>query len=516
MEHGRYHTFRKSIQWIKGHTVDGNGICLTDRRMIVYPEVTGYYIPSLLEWGERDLAVSFASHLCIIQKEDGSWYDSADQAPYTFDTAQILKGLIAIHDLYPSAEDHIRKGCDWMLVQMQPDGRLTTPDKSAWGDDETYCSELIHLYCLTPLVEAGRIYGRQDYIDAAYKALDYYKAHYDAQIKSFSLLSHFYAYVMEGLCDMGETDLVRTAMDKLEQRYLTRHDDIPGLNSVRWVCSTGMFQLALVWYKLGERKRGDRLFDRALSYQNASGGWYGSYHAGNHKKLFTGIKDKPTYFPDQEISWVVKYFLDALAWKTKLGFEDAAPSFLDAIDKTDGRYLLVRDRITAVMSEKEPISALVVCDVGCGKGRYLKNLVEDIPENDYYAVDLSETVMREIDCVKEKRSGRLTNIPYPDDMFDVTYTCEAIEHAIHLEGALRELLRVTRPGGVVVVVDKPEEKLGALQIDPWEQWVNDADMRDFADSHGAALEIIPSISYENGRDDGLFRAWILRKQAVSG
>ena len=125
--------YNKAIEWIKNNTINGQGITVTSKKKIIYPEVTGYYIPSLLVWGEKEIAISYAKYLCSIQKEDGSWYDSTDSAPYVFDSAQILKGLIAIRKILPEVDTHIIKGCDWILSNMQENGRLTTPNKDDWG-----------------------------------------------------------------------------------------------------------------------------------------------------------------------------------------------------------------------------------------------------------------------------------------------------------------------------------------------------------------------------------------------
>ncbi len=307
----------KALTWIRNNTIEHKGIAVTSKDQVIYPEVTGYYIPSLLKWGERDLAVAYAKYLCSIQKEDGSWYDSQDVAPYVFDSAQILKGLVAIRDVLPEVNEHIICGCDWILSNMQPDGRLTTPSKDAWGEDESFCSELIHIYCLSPIREAGRIFNKPEYLEAVNKILNYYKINKLDKIRNFSLLSHFYAYVMEGLFDLGEIDLCRESMNRLE-KYRTRKGAIPGLNDVPWVCSTGLFQLAIVWYKLGELEKGNSLFYYALDLQNESGGWYGSYPAPGLIAGFYRGRKKPYYFPDSEISWAVKYFLDALALKEKL------------------------------------------------------------------------------------------------------------------------------------------------------------------------------------------------------
>lgn len=95
--------------------------------------------------------------MCNIQKEDGSWYDSYDKKPYVFDSAQILKGLLSIKEILPEVDANIIKGCDWLLSNVNDEGRLTTPDTNAWGSDENFCSELVHIYCLTPLKEAADV-----------------------------------------------------------------------------------------------------------------------------------------------------------------------------------------------------------------------------------------------------------------------------------------------------------------------------------------------------------------------
>ncbi len=313
--------YENALKWIKNNTIDGNGITVTSKERRIYPEVTGYYIPTLLQCGEKELAISYAKYLCSIQKEDGSWYDSKDVAPYVFDSAQILKGLIAIRRIVPEVDEHIIKGCDWIISNMQSDGRLITPSQDAWGNNEDFCSELIHIYCLSPIREAGNIFNKIEYIDAVNRILEYYKTNKLDRIKNFSMLSHFYAYVMEGLYDLGEIELCRESMDSLE-KYRTSKGAIPGLNDVPWICSTGCFQLAIVWYKLGELEKGNSLFYYALNLQNESGGWYGSYPAPGLLARFYRGRNKPYYFADAEISWAVKYFFDAVALKEKLENDD--------------------------------------------------------------------------------------------------------------------------------------------------------------------------------------------------
>lgn len=123
-------------------------------------------------------------------------------------------------------------------------------------------------------------------------------------------------------------------------------------------------------------------------------------------------------------------------------------------------------------------------------------------------MDISEKVMEDIVCVKEKRTGYLTQIPFADAVFDFVYVCEALEHAIYIEGALKELFRVIKKDGRLVIIDKPMERFGTLEIEDWEQWISDRDMEKYAKICDAHLEIIKSVPYED-KNDGLFRAWIM-------
>ena len=122
-------------------------------------------------------------------------------------------------------------------------------------------------------------------------------------------------------------------MENMTQ-YQNKDGSIPGLSHVTWICSTGLLQLALIWYKLGELERGNQLFNCAVLLQNQTGGWFGSYTDtssiadDNRKEPLLGqpsyrqigekIDQQPMYFPKEEISWAVKYFLDAYLRRKEL------------------------------------------------------------------------------------------------------------------------------------------------------------------------------------------------------
>ena len=491
--------YEKAIGWIQKNTITNEGIINSTATNKPYPEVTGYYIPTLINWGYKDLALQYAKWLCQIQKEDGSWYDTFDESPYIFDSAQILKGLIAIRPFYQEKQEIdqcIIAGCEWILSCMTDEGRLVTPDENAWGNESIHI-ELIHLYCLSPLLEAGKIYAKAEYQDKVKQVLTYYEGKYLDEICSFSLLSHFYAYVMEALVDLGEMELATKCMENVA-KYQKENGEIPAYSNVDWVCSTGMFQLALVWFKLGNLDLGTKAFNYACKLQNESGGWFGSYLS-----IYNG-NENPTYFPQDEISWANKYFLDALYYKNKCLFEKQASIFMDSIDEKDGRYQIVEQTIFGECSKGKKI-----LDIGCGKGRYLRNLIDKFPDNQFYATDLSTTVMSYMeDLPIEMRQGSLTNIPYPDNYFDYVYCCEALEHAIDIKNAIAELARVTKPNGKIIIVDKNADRYGFFEIEEWEQWFDEKKLVKLLSSFCLDVKVEKNISYDDTKANGLFYAWV--------
>lgn len=281
-----------AMDWFKQNMVPNQGIIVHTKQLAPYPEVTGYFIPTLYNWGEKELARTCTKWLLSIQLQDGA-FPAPDGVPYTFDTAQIMRGLCAALGDVEGVETALRKACDWILTQVDASGRLKTPSTELWTN---IASDLIHTYALPPLVQAGKLLGVKEYEEAANFVLSYYKK--QEALVPFNRLSHFHAYAMEALCEMGELGLAAQGMADVEK--CQRHDgSIPAYPDVEWVCSTGMAQYAIVWYTLGKKQQADLAMRYMEKIQNKSGGFYGSYGKG------------AKYIAGAEISWAVKYFLDA-------------------------------------------------------------------------------------------------------------------------------------------------------------------------------------------------------------
>jgi SAM-dependent methyltransferase len=91
-----------------------------------------------------------------------------------------------------------------------------------------------------------------------------------------------------------------------------------------------------------------------------------------------------------------------------------------------------------------------ILDAGCGSGR---NMVELVRLGAVTGVELSGTsveLARERG-VGEVLEGSVMDMPFDEGAFDLTVSLDVIEHLQDDVGALRELRRVTKPGGALLV-----------------------------------------------------------------
>ena len=106
-------------------------------------------------------------------------------------------------------------------------------------------------------------------------------------------------------------------------------------------------------------------------------------------------------------------------------------------------------------------SGFTVLDVGCGGGRTIEKLGEITAEGMVYGIDYAEgsvAVTREHNA-KLIGAGRVviqkasvSQLPFPDRMFDLVTAVETQYYWPDLEADMREILRVLKPGGKLVVI----------------------------------------------------------------
>jgi demethylmenaquinone methyltransferase/2-methoxy-6-polyprenyl-1,4-benzoquinol methylase len=126
-----------------------------------------------------------------------------------------------------------------------------------------------------------------------------------------------------------------------------------------------------------------------------------------------------------------------------------------------------------------PLTDVTRClDLACGTGDMALLLAEKYPQADIVGLDLSRNM---IECAQKRKGGKnielitgdMCAIPFDDNIFDIVTASYAIRNAPDLNRCLGEIIRVTRPGGYVCLMDfsKPAnkflQKLELLFIKLW-------------------------------------------------
>jgi ubiquinone/menaquinone biosynthesis C-methylase UbiE len=131
-------------------------------------------------------------------------------------------------------------------------------------------------------------------------------------------------------------------------------------------------------------------------------------------------------------------------------------------------YQLVREQIG-------PVAGLDILEVACGRGGFASELARAGAcvtgcDFSFVAVSIAETKLRAAD----KRppvtflQGDAQNLPFADDSFDLVISCETIEHIPDAPRALREMRRVSRPGGkLFLTTPNYANFMGLYEIYSW-------------------------------------------------
>jgi malonyl-CoA O-methyltransferase len=291
----------RALEWVRHHECPGGGIRVHSRHSEAYGEVTGYLVPTLLDYGQVELADRLVRWLIDVQSEDGSYADPNQRVPYVFDTAQALRGLLAGVERIPEAAAAATRAADYLRRMAIDDGRggfrVIHPDAYP---------VTTHLYALPPLLNAAERFGERGYRTVAERCLQHYLR--QPELLRIETLTHDLGYELDGLIELGRRDLAAPVLDEL--RALQHPDgSLRGTGGARWTCTPGLAQIAIGWYKVGQREPADRALAWLEDHQLRCGGFFGSYGRG------------ASYFHDVVPAWAVKFYLDASRLRTMTSLE---------------------------------------------------------------------------------------------------------------------------------------------------------------------------------------------------
>jgi SAM-dependent methyltransferase len=104
---------------------------------------------------------------------------------------------------------------------------------------------------------------------------------------------------------------------------------------------------------------------------------------------------------------------------------------------------------------------LDVLDCGCGPGSITVDFAERVAPGQVVGIDIAEQQVTAARALAAERCmtnvrfelGTIYELPFPDASFDLAFAHTVLEHLRDPLGALREMRRVVRPGGLVAIRD---------------------------------------------------------------
>ena len=124
-----------------------------------------------------------------------------------------------------------------------------------------------------------------------------------------------------------------------------------------------------------------------------------------------------------------------------------------------------------------PDAKVLDCGIGTGSlSLALAGIATGSPH--YHGIDTSGAMLAAADAelrragiVAQLRQSDVRAIPHPDRSFDVVMAAHVLEHLPNPQAALREMVRVLRPGGVLFACITRRSVFGTLIQLRWRTWV---------------------------------------------
>lgn len=136
-------------------------------------------------------------------------------------------------------------------------------------------------------------------------------------------------------------------------------------------------------------------------------------------------------------------------------FDAKAPTYADGYEGRSSAahsFVVRRERVYELLADRSDGRVL---DVGCGPGVMVSGLTGRHFE--FYGVDISPAMIAE--CVRRFGDvpsahfsvGTIERLDFPDAFFDVVLAVGLVEYVEDDDAAIREMARVLKPGGTVLV-----------------------------------------------------------------
>jgi ubiquinone/menaquinone biosynthesis C-methylase UbiE len=132
-----------------------------------------------------------------------------------------------------------------------------------------------------------------------------------------------------------------------------------------------------------------------------------------------------------------------------------------------------------------------VLDIGCGTGELLSRLAAKYPNARLSGLDpvpeMLEVARDKLSDRVDLRVGWANELPWPDNCFDLVVSCNMFHYITHPVAAVREMERVLRPGGRIVITDWCDDYVACRLCNLYLRLMSKAHYKTYRESECASL-----------------------------
>lgn len=94
-----------------------------------------------------------------------------------------------------------------------------------------------------------------------------------------------------------------------------------------------------------------------------------------------------------------------------------------------------------------------ILDVGGGTGKLLSMIEQKHPDIEFILLDVSKAMMKHSPRSNQKVLGKACRAPFDSNSFNTVITTDALHHFHNKKQALKEMVRLTKPEGTIVILE---------------------------------------------------------------